>query len=160
MKLVMEKYDDVFIFSTFFYVKLLSHGVDSVLSWHKKVDLITKRLLIFPVHQVDISHWCLVVADVPNKHIAYFDSIDKENSHYLVILQQYLFKLNGEHYSLHQEERSIPRQSNSYDCGVFTCLYARFLAANCRFHVAQKDIAAIREQMQSELLQKKLLQLQ
>ena len=116
--------------------------------------------MIFPVHQEDISHWCLVVADVSAKQITCFDSIEKENSHCVMNLKQYLFKLNGEWYSITDlGQRSIPRQSNSYDCGVFTCLFARFLAANCRFDFAQKDIAAFRQQMQSGLLQKSLLQL-
>jgi len=90
--------------------------------------------MIFPVHQEDISHWCLVVADVSAKQITCFDSIEKENSHCVMNLKQYLFKLNGEWYSITDlGQKSIPRQSNSYDCGVFTCLFARFLAANCRF---------------------------
>ena len=46
-------------------------------------------------------------------------------------------------------------ESNSDDCGVFTCLYAQFLVANCRFDFSQSDIP--REKMKSELLQKMLL---
>ena len=151
MKLIMEKHDDVFIFSTFFYTKLLNHGLDSVFHWYKRVNLAEKRLLIFPVYQKADSHWCLAVADVPAKQLTCFDSLEKENSDCscLVLLKNYLFKLNGQCYSI-AEEKSIPRQLNSDDCGVFTCLYARFLAANCRFDFSQSDIPAIREKMKSE----------
>ena len=95
MKLVMEKHDDIFIFSTFLYTKLLSHGLGSVFHWHKRVDFVNKWLLIFLVHQEAISHWCLAVADVPTKQITCFDSLEKDNYDCLMVLKNFLFKLNG-----------------------------------------------------------------
>jgi len=120
----------------------LSHGLDSVLIWYKRVDFINKQLLIFPVHQKAISHWGLVVADVSAKQITCFHSAEKENLDCLTVLKQHLFKLSGKCYSI-TEEKNIPRQLNSYDCGAFTCLYARLLAANRRLDLSRKDIAPI-----------------
>ena len=111
MKLIMEKTDDIFIFSTFFYAKLSSHGHNSVLSWHKGVDLFNRRMLLFPVHQEERAHWCLVVANIPNKEIISFDSLNKDNSVCLQVLKNYLQELNGQlHFSVMQA-RNIPLQS-------------------------------------------------
>ena len=39
MGIVMEKFDDIFVYSTFFYTKLL-HDARAVYSWYKGVDLL------------------------------------------------------------------------------------------------------------------------
>ena len=155
MGLIMENFDDVFGYSTFFYTKLLSDGYQAVSRWYKGDDVLTKRLLVFPVHQAECSHWCLAVANVLNKQIVYYDSLKKENSICLEVLSSYLHKLGSIRFSRY-EDRNIPMQSNGYDCGVFVCLYARYLAERSAFSFNQKDIPAVRKQMVTELLCKKL----
>ena len=49
----------------------------------------------------------------------------------------------------------IPQQQNGYDCGIFTCLYARCLATGCPM-VVQDNIPALRQVMIVELHQRKL----
>ena len=70
------------------------------------MNLAEKRLLIYPVHQKADSHWCLAVADVPAKQLTCFDSLEKENSDCscLVLLKNYLFKLNGQCYSIAEKK--------------------------------------------------------
>ena len=155
MGLIMENFDDVFGYSTFFYTKLLSDGYQAVSRWYKGDNVFTKRLLVFPVYQAECSHWCLAVANVLNKQIVYYDSLKKENSICLEVLSSYLHKLGGIRFSRY-EDRNIPMQSNGYDCGVFVCLYARYLAERSAFSFNQKDIPAVRKQMVTELLCKKL----
>ena len=48
MSLLMEGFDDVFAFSTFFYTKLLSDGYEAVTHWYKRDNVFAKRLLLFP----------------------------------------------------------------------------------------------------------------
>ena len=62
MNLIMEQFNDVFVYSTFFYLKLLNHGYQAVRHWHKGASMLSKRLLIFPVHLEECAHWCLTVA--------------------------------------------------------------------------------------------------
>jgi len=155
MKLVMEKFDDIFTFSTFFYTKLLGNGCHSVLGWHKDVNLLSKRLLIFPIHQ-ELSHWCLAVADVAATQLVYFDSLAKDNDHCLKVLNDYLQNRIGQCF-LVKQEKDIPRQTNSSDCGVFICMYARCLAEKSAFCFSQTDIPSIRKQIVFELLHKTLL---
>jgi len=156
MKLVMEKFDDIFAFSTFFYTKMLGHGCRSVLGWHKSVNLVNKRLLMFPIHQKELAHWCLVIADVAAKQLICFDSLGNDNNDCLNVLAEYLEVQSGQHFSSKQE-RNIPRQKNSFDCGVFVCLYARCLAEKSALNFSQADIPTTRKHIVFELLHKKLL---
>ena len=147
----------IFLCSAFFYTKLLSHGHQSVLSWEKGVDIFKKRMLFFPVHQEQHAHWSLVATDIPNEHIISYDSLNKENSTCLQVLKSHLQELSGQlQFSVMQAE-NIPLQSNSYNCGVFVCLYSRCLAERSAFNFTQTDIAAFRNHMVLELLCKTLL---
>ena len=147
---------DVFTFSTFFYTKMSGHGCHSVLGWHKSVNLLDKRLLIFPIHQKELAHWCLVVADVAAKQLICFDSLGKSNHDCLKILAEYLEVQSGQLFSCKQES-NIPRQTNSFDCGIFVCLYARCLAEKSAFNFSQADIPSSRKHIVFELLCKTLL---
>ena len=51
----------------------------------------------------------------------------------------------------------IPMQYNSYDCGVFICTYAHYLAANSPFKFNQGDMQNMRRHMVLELLSKALI---
>lgn len=53
--------------------------------------------------------------------------------------------------------KDIPVQNNSFDCGVFTCMYARYLAEDSAFNFNQVDIPIIRKKIALELLHKALL---
>ena len=156
MKLIMEKCSNIFAFSTFFYSKLSSQGYKSVLHWHKATDLFGNRLLLFPVHLEELSHWCLVVANVSNRQLSCLDSLGKKYQTCLNTFKHYLDKISGHSYLI-KEEKSVPRQTNSYDCGVFVCLYARCLAEGLVFNFSQRDIPAIRNKIIIELLCNSLL---
>jgi len=108
-----------FVFSTFFYTKLLHHGCHSVFNWHKSVNLFNQRLLIFPFHQ-ELAHWCLVLADVAAKQLICFDSLARDNFNCLKVLYDYLHKRSGQCFSLIQE-RDIPRQTNSCGVSLYVC---------------------------------------
>ena len=156
MNLIMEQFNDVFVYSTFFYLKLLNHGYQAVRHWHKGASMLSKRLLIFPVHLEECAHWCLTAADVANKQITYFDSLKKQNLKCVEVLRNYVQELSAQSYSIKQD-KSIPMQTNSYDCGVFICMYARCLAENSAFNFSQRDTPAIRKHIVLELLHKMLL---
>ena len=50
----------------------------------------------------------------------------------------------------------VPRQTNGYDCGVFSLMYAKFLAAGLEFNFQQEDMERFRQQIFSELSAGKL----
>ena len=115
MKLLSESFTDVHSFSTFFYPKLSSGGYKSVCRWAKGVDIVSHRLLLFPVHLE--THWCLATVNIPDGHISYYDSLGNDNQSCLENLEQYMLqKLRNTkfcstkwHCVCHQ---NIPKQKN------------------------------------------------
>ena len=130
MKLIMEKFGDVHIFSSFFYLKLLCGGYEAVCRWHAKLNIFNKGLLMFTIHLEANSHWCLAAANFVDKEILYYDSLHNDNFTCLKSLHSYLtqaqqLQVKGEIIEWRIINcKDIPEQHNSFDCGVFTCMYA------------------------------------
>jgi len=95
----MEKYQGVFIYSTFFIPSSHCMGIVEFPVGLKKW---IQRLLIFPVHQPMLAYWCLVVVDIQKKEIVCYDSLYKENSACLEELKNYIIKINGENFTAKQ----------------------------------------------------------
>ena len=124
------------------------------------MDIFSKRLLLIPVHLQD--HWCLAAVKIADRRISYFDSLGKPNFTCLHAIMEYLSqqseskKLNlVEWYGVHCKD--IPQQHNSYDCGVFVCMYGRCLAADSHFSFDQEDMPNIRKHIALELMSKTLI---
>ena len=49
----------------------------------------------------------------------------------------------------------IPQQDNKYDCGIYTCVYARCMVAMCLI-IAKTDVPTKRQLMIQELHQKRV----
>jgi len=158
-KLISAAYEDVYVYSTFFYSKLASSGYEAVKHWTKK-NLLCNRLLLFPIH-LDV-HWCLAAANPTKQQIVYYDSLQGYNADCARHLCQYMEQVSaGTEYSDSQWTFSsfanTPKQQNSSDCGVFICALARCLAANQPFSFTQNDISCIRKHIILELYSQKLL---
>lgn len=69
-----SKYPSVFSFSTFFYSKLVKQGPESVGSCKRKQNLFKHDLLLIPVN-VNGNHWILVVVDLRDATVWYYDSM-------------------------------------------------------------------------------------
>ena len=61
------------------------------------------------MYQAEYAHWCLVVANVANKQLTFYDSLNGENSNCLQVLGCYLDRLNGGQFSRSQN-KNIPMQ--------------------------------------------------
>ena len=161
MKIIAETNVDVYIYSTFFYPKLVGFGFDAVCRWTKETDLFGKRILLVPVHLG--THWCLAAINIAEKQISYYDSLYGDNLDCLEMLRQYVIKKSSQCLSSTDSEwyfstcKSVPQQTNNSDCGVFVCQIARCLATKTSFNFKQCDIPKIRRKMVLELLQQKLL---
>ena len=144
----------------FFYAKLASSGYDGVSHWMKEVDILSKRLLLVPVHLG--NHWCLATIHLKFKQLCYYDSLNNKNDTCLQRLRDYIIKKSSLLDTVSDHEWScmypeVPQQSNHSDCGVFVCMYARYLAKRSNISFSQLDMPIIRRHMVIELLAKKLL---
>ncbi len=149
------------IYNTFFYKKLSEKGgfknVQTWLPQKENIDLFKDLdLILVPVNVVN-NHWYLAVIDFRTKSTRVYDSLNNGSTHAgtHARLQGWLADAwdaqnpDTERYDLGEwrveaPDANRPTQDNSYDCGVFTCLYAAYLTLNKPFNFSQADMAGVR----------------
>ncbi|XP_043272010.1 sentrin-specific protease 1-like [Venturia canescens] len=148
---------DTFTMNSFFFPRLHVNGYNAVKRWTKKINIFKYRKVIVPIHLG--NHWCLAVIDMLFGEICYYDSFKGSQPAYLATLLEYLVQeaqeknevpINKEEWTL-GNKTNIPCQTNGYDCGVFTCQFARYEAANRAIDFTQQDMPQIRAKMAREL---------
>ena len=109
--------------------------------WAKKVpdkNIFGLKYLLCPVNHFN-EHWALAAIYFREKKICWYDSVGNTDYYKLYHLLQYLedahkacedpnkgtFDRND--WKLVPCAESVPTQRNSYDCGVFLCMYADFI---------------------------------
>ena len=118
---------------SFYFDKILQNNLTSLNDWLTKDldEIVDRKTILLPICHND--HWRLLVIDFENRTISYFDSLALGHKIYfeharLLISKIYELKLSGIVVSNNWNEivvKGIPKQSNSYDCGVFVCMNAR-----------------------------------
>lgn len=125
-----------FAFNTFFYTNLREKGAQSVKRWATRAKIGKENLLkvervFIPVHSG--AHWTLLVVSPIAHTIEYFDSLGGPARPYILNAKAWLREELGKLFK--EEEWTVPtgnfgvgpQQSNSSDCGVFTCTNARMV---------------------------------
>ncbi|XP_040596747.1 sentrin-specific protease 2-like [Mesocricetus auratus] len=158
-------YAAIHTFNTFFHTKLKCRGYRSVKRWTRAVNIFEKDIVLVPIH-LEV-HWNLVVIDLRQKTIAYWDSMGLKRPSVLRMIFQYLQEeskarrnidldpLEWRQHSMAAEE--IPLQLNKSDCGVFTCKYADYISRGQPITFSQKHMPLFRKKMVWEILHKCLL---
>uniref|UniRef100_A0A8C4SRC5 Ubiquitin-like protease family profile domain-containing protein n=1 Tax=Erpetoichthys calabaricus TaxID=27687 RepID=A0A8C4SRC5_ERPCA len=118
----------VYAFNTFFFPKLCAGGYQAVRRWTKGMDIFEKDIIFVPLHLG--VHWCLAVVDFRVKEVKYYDSTYRKNDDICWIL---------------------------FDCGVFACKYADYIARDKPINFTQKNMPYFRRRMVWEILNQKLL---
>ena len=54
-------------------------------------------------------------------------------------------------------QKKTPRQENSWDCGVFTCMFADFLSCNIPLYFSQEKVNLFRKHIAISILNGELL---
>lgn len=131
MELLTSK--KVFCWNTFFWLKLSSNGYsyNSVRKWATKKGVNIGKLdrMLVPMN-IGKNHWALGIVDFKRKTIAYYDSLAPNTVHSGFV--EFITKYIADEVGPIQFSNLLvapPQQSNSFDCGVFTCMIAECLAA-------------------------------
>lgn len=191
----------VYAFSTFFFTRLFKGS--TLGRWANKLNFFSYDLLLVPIHHC--SHWRLAVINfnfyhfcffltlyhfqvinMKTKSIEYYDSLGFAFPQCIDLLVRFLeaesiakqkTELNLSEWKLVYKIPNIPQQENSFDCGVFACKYADYVArgrpisftqvSHCQlslpkpnrlfFLFSQKHIPYFRKCMMYEIIKKKLL---
>ncbi|XP_066255432.1 uncharacterized protein [Euwallacea similis] len=168
MNLIIErgkdsKWPNAYAFNTFFYMKLIKDGAQSLRRWTKRVDLFSYDLVCVPIHLG--MHWCMAIIDFRDKSIRYYDSMGSPNTKCLEALRYYLesehmdkkkTRYDTSDFSLVNMD-DIPQQMNGSDCGMFSCTFAEFITRNAKITFKQKDMPYLRKKMVVEIMTGELL---
>ncbi|XP_043275433.1 sentrin-specific protease 2-like [Venturia canescens] len=157
-----EKHVKVHAMSSFFYPRLQAGGYPAVQRWTKKIDLFSFDKILMPLHFG--NHWCLISIDTKKKIIGFFDSLHGGDRGSLTTTMNYLTQEARERKNpgFKPEEwamiirKKIPRQRNSFDCGVFVCLFAEYEVANRRIDFTPEDMKEQRKRIVRDIVANKL----
>ena len=147
----------IYVFSTYFYPKLCEGGHSAVAEWTNGRDIFSYDLLLIPIHLG--NHWCLATVEPKVGVISYYNSLGSPNEYCLAKLNQYLHNEHRarKYHSLPSEAfhqtnmMNAPQQKNGYDCGVFVCTTAEYLARGQDLSFSQADMPNIRKRMVKEI---------
>lgn len=149
---------------TYFYLKLTDQGT---FTYHN-VQRFTRKMyktpgssgifeydkMIIPINNNN-SHWYLACINFKEKRTEVYDSlgIDRPDVHKNLlrwVQEEYLdkLKINLPDGWTQFNDTDVPTQSNMYDCGVFTCMFAACVSLNLKpFDFKQNNIPLIRHWM-------------
>jgi len=139
-----------------------SQGYQSVRRWSRKKDIFACKKMFCPIHLG--NHWCLICVNFVDKTIKYYDSLKGKNPKCLDTIFCYLkeeyknkkneeFDCNGWRL-MHADD--CPQQRNGYDCGIFTCVNAEYLARDAALDFTQDDMPILRHRLCYEIFNNKL----
>ena len=154
----------VHIFTTFFFASLTSKGYAGVKRWTKHVDLFSKDLILFPIHQA--AHWTLMSIDLRKREMIYYDSMHRSGSQFFPHLSSYLSQESLQKRSKEMdwsgwkimERTDIPEQRNGSDCGVFMCRFAECITRGGEINFDQLQMPYFRKRMLYEICRQQLMQ--
>ncbi|EGW34305.1 uncharacterized protein SPAPADRAFT_148983 [Spathaspora passalidarum NRRL Y-27907] len=167
LNLIMKDYPKVFAWTTHFYSNLETKGYKGVERWgkRKKLNPFEKDMILVPVN-ISSTHWALTVIDNVKATITYYDSLDSQSIGNTAAVTNLNHYMNMEanrvghapvEYTLHPHHKQTPQQKNGYDCGVFTCTAAKFIASREGLRFGQRDMKIIRRRMTHEIINNHLL---
>ena len=174
--LLPSQQDRVHFFNSFFYTKLSGDGgtggynYKNVSRWLKrsKADILSLDKIICPVH-VGHNHWCLAVANLKQRRFEYYDSLGGSNPECLRFLRRYVVdEMTAQSGAAKTKEldvdswtdlnvKGIPQQNNGSDCGVFTIMFANYVAENRPFEFTFRDMPYFRRRIALEIAAQKVL---
>ncbi|XP_026806309.1 sentrin-specific protease-like [Rhopalosiphum maidis] len=165
LELINKRNSNVYIYNTHLYANLSPERYSLYYRWTKKLDLFSKTKILVPINLTTLKHWVLVCMNLELKQMQYYDSLQGNGISYQKQVFDFLsfVHLHSRGTPLNSKEWSfinvtnIPIQKNSYDCGVFLCTYAEYLARDAVFNFSQEHMVSFRQLIAYELTTKKLV---
>jgi len=163
---------NVVLFDSFFMSQLLDEYCSTTFTY-KNVERRTLKKNIFACEKialpvcVDGFHWILITADFIEQRICVHDSLSIGAMKYAEALLRYFREesiaktgcslnelTDGREWSV--VSASCPQQDNSFDCGVFTCIFLECFALNIPVYITNENVEECREKIGGDLLRGKL----
>ena len=170
MTMIQDRSHKCYAFNSFF-ITCLSNGKNKLYDYNKvqkwtrgKYVLEHYEKIFFPVN-INNAHWALIVIHVIQQEIHYYDSNYTSTGK---IFLDFIFKwladeVKDKKLSINTSKdewlllddkdlTNVPKQDNSYDCGVFTLVAADFISQNKPLSYSQKEMTEYRKKILTEIL--------
>jgi sentrin-specific protease 1 len=161
LNLITTEDKSVYCFTSYFYTSVLKHGINGVLNWFRNVQIFHFKKIFIPI--VQNSHWMLIVVDLEVYKIILYDSfagihddILKSINFFFVHKYKMLYPAHSLNFTL-SHAQNLPRQHNSFDCGVYLLKFAQFILQNRFFNFTDDDMPRYRQKIVLSILQNKIL---
>ena len=157
MRMFAETDKSIGVMGTFLWTQLSTKGPKYAISRNRKTieDLKTKNLILIPINLAEDQHWIMAAVYLRSQEIHIYDScVDTNRTGVGNVLKEF-FLMNGlfRHCEVVFEQKtSIPRQTNSYDCGAFVCRFARCLILDIKMDFTEEEMPEIRRKLLHELI--------
>lgn len=146
-------------FQTAWYTTYKSKGTSGIARWSRRMGINNEKLLsadkvFFPINTG--AHWMLMIISPKARTIEYLDSLCGSGKKYFQIAREWLaMELNGKYDAAEWTELNTRSsvQSNTDDCGAFTCLNGLAAAKGRSFQdVSAEKMQEARRMMGAVLL--------
>ena len=139
-----------------------TYDYNNVKRWTKRYDVFSLDKIFFPINTAN-SHWTLLVLHMQQRVAYYYDSLPGRSDRPSECFERMKLWLTDEAKDKKQDlnydpsdwklvEPQCPKQTNGYDCGVFTIMYMDFLVDDLPLDFTQDDIPAFREKIAADIL--------
>lgn len=167
--LISQRYSKVFCVDTYFYTAIdtwdtnLELSSDSIAKINKCLppaeSFSTYDKFLIPIYEANRRHWTLVCADFSDRVLMLYDSYHSPT----LFVGRRIAKYFERYYLKDNKEWRVckstnnPRQTNSYECGVFVCKESLILASSQELFFSQQDMPAFRQEIKRSLLERRIL---
>jgi len=150
--------------NTDFLISYKRHGYKFIYKWFKTKypSLNNYKRIVIPINP-NMNHWALLVVEIWEGKIYCADSFNRLNMEELSLASEFFNQIFIDYFQDSGIKRTIPKnwkyenwnspnQSNSYDCGVFTCTNARYYLFDKHPDYTEADIPLLRHRIAWELI--------
>ena len=137
-----------------YFSKMEKDGFESIDQWIDKTISFNYKIIFIPVCLQ--KHWRLLTIDFLTDSISYYDTINANSTKCVTAIKHIgdlIAKKNLKKtikWKTPKQAHGI-KQTNDYDCGVFVCLFARYLILNRELDFGQNDISFYRNKIKNEI---------
>ncbi len=126
---------------------------------YKNKSLWLQEFICIPIN-IGNYHWVLVVVDIEQREINFYDSMGGNGNEYLHAILKWLqadsedndIPFDESDWILTDHKKDIPQQTNGYDCGVFVLMTAEYKTNHYEFNYNQDDMPRIRMEIATQIL--------
>ena len=126
----------VYAYDSFSFPALKTMTDKSLMRSLDRVDVFQYDILLFPIWEP--GHFSFLFVDVASRTIVFCDSYYNENNNCLDLIESYLMETGKKTWSKHTAD--VPKQRNTFDCGVFVLLFAEHVARGVFPNFTQADV--------------------